>query len=536
MLDDLLAGAAAGRPAGRQRGHRSRASSALLDWQARHGGELVRIAVARLDARRPLSWLAAGDAGDPARCAQAVITGRLLGIGVGPGDPELMTLKAVRYPAAPRRSSPMCRPGPTEHRAPDRRAAPAAAASASSTSRCRCSRCPSSPRRPTTRAPRGSAPSSSRAATSPSCARAIRCSTARSASCSIASASATRPRSCRAWSRSPRRRPRRASRWSPHRDLRRRAGDLAAGMRSRARLGQADAAAILKLGRHLAKVREVLAELGLLGARDLRRACRAACASGCAPGRSRRRRGALFRADPAAAAVGRREQARQRSSLLGPSGLEAARRIARGAAGRRAARAARALDAEPASSAYDELAAALRELFAAGRPIVALCAAGILIRVLAPLIGDKRQRAAGRGARRRRQLRRAAARRPSRRQPAGPHDRRGARLPGRDHDRGRSPLRSRAGCAARRLAVRNPEAAKAVTSALLRRRGGRACGVEAGDADWLRAGGAPFGASGELEVLRDRSRRCRAPRPASCCIPRCWRSASAASAGSPPRS
>ena len=32
----------------------------------------------------------------------------------------------------------------------------------------------------------------------------------------------------------------------------------------RARLGQADAAAILKLGRHLAKVRQVLAELGLL--------------------------------------------------------------------------------------------------------------------------------------------------------------------------------------------------------------------------------------------------------------------------------
>jgi cobalt-precorrin 5A hydrolase / precorrin-3B C17-methyltransferase len=39
---------------------------------------------------------------------------------------------------------------------------------------------------------------------------------------------------------------------------------------------------------------------------------------------------------------------------------------------------------------YDRLVPHLRELFTAGRPIVGLCASGILIRALAPLIDDKR--------------------------------------------------------------------------------------------------------------------------------------------------
>ncbi len=39
---------------------------------------------------------------------------------------------------------------------------------------------------------------------------------------------------------------------------------------------------------------------------------------------------------------------------------------------------------------YDELAGLLRGLFADGRAIVGVCAAGILIRLLAPLLGDKR--------------------------------------------------------------------------------------------------------------------------------------------------
>jgi cobalt-precorrin 5A hydrolase/precorrin-3B C17-methyltransferase len=41
-------------------------------------------------------------------------------------------------------------------------------------------------------------------------------------------------------------------------------------------------------------------------------------------------------------------------------------------------------------AAYDRVVPHLRELFAAGRPIVGLCASGILIRALAPLVDDKR--------------------------------------------------------------------------------------------------------------------------------------------------
>jgi cobalt-precorrin 5A hydrolase/precorrin-3B C17-methyltransferase len=40
---------------------------------------------------------------------------------------------------------------------------------------------------------------------------------------------------------------------------------------------------------------------------------------------------------------------------------------------------------------FTDVAAHLRSLFAAGRPIVGLCAAGVLIRALAPLLADKRQ-------------------------------------------------------------------------------------------------------------------------------------------------
>jgi cobalt-precorrin 5A hydrolase / precorrin-3B C17-methyltransferase len=40
--------------------------------------------------------------------------------------------------------------------------------------------------------------------------------------------------------------------------------------------------------------------------------------------------------------------------------------------------------------AYDRVVPHLRDLFAAGRPIVGLCASGILIRALAPLVSDKR--------------------------------------------------------------------------------------------------------------------------------------------------
>ncbi len=73
--------------------------------------------------------------------------------------------------------------------------------------------------------------------------------------------------------------------------------------------------------------------------------------------------------------------------LLTESGLPTARRIAaalpgatlHGPAGRVAA----------VDIAVDDLGTHLRELFAAGRPIVGLCATGILIRLLAPVLADK---------------------------------------------------------------------------------------------------------------------------------------------------
>jgi cobalt-precorrin 5A hydrolase/precorrin-3B C17-methyltransferase len=61
---------------------------------------------------------------------------------------------------------------------------------------------------------------------------------------------------------------------------------------------------------------------------------------------------------------------------LTPSGQRLAETLARGLEGE-------------AVHAGSDLAAILRALFGAGRPIVALCASGILIRILAPLIADK---------------------------------------------------------------------------------------------------------------------------------------------------
>jgi cobalt-precorrin 5A hydrolase/precorrin-3B C17-methyltransferase len=155
------------------------------------------------------------------------------------------------------------------------------------------------------------------------------------------------------------------------------------------------------------------------------------------------------------------------------------------------------------AAAYDELAACLRDLYRAGRPILALCAAGIVIRLLAPLLADKRTEPPVV----------AIAEDGSVVVPLlGGH--RGAnRLAGAVAEAlGGRPAITTAGDVRFDLALddppegfvlRNPQAAKAIMSALL---DGRAvalrmdAGIEAGDADWLTAGGAPFAATGDLEV------------------------------------
>ncbi|WDD94185.1 precorrin-3B C(17)-methyltransferase [Burkholderia sp. FERM BP-3421] len=72
--------------------------------------------------------------------------------------------------------------------------------------------------------------------------------------------------------------------------------------------------------------------------------------------------------------------------VLGPGALDVARRIQAGQPGAQVhALASRAR----ADVAFDELGAHLRDLYRRGTPIVALCAAGIVIRCIAPLLADK---------------------------------------------------------------------------------------------------------------------------------------------------
>lgn len=165
-----------------------------------------------------------------------------------------------------------------------------------------------------------------------------------------------------------------------------------------ARLALGDAAAIMKVGRHLPKVRRVLTRLGL--ADDARYVERATMSGQRVlplddPG--------LAEAPYFSMILVRRAASRSRPPLaekpatalpvgaalvaLSPGGAELARRLqpilpqcrVHGLAGR----------VDGADECFAETVAHLRTLFAAGTPIVGICAAGILIRALAPVLADK---------------------------------------------------------------------------------------------------------------------------------------------------
>lgn len=74
--------------------------------------------------------------------------------------------------------------------------------------------------------------------------------------------------------------------------------------------------------------------------------------------------------------------------VLGPSGLATGRRIARALPGARVH--GRAGRVDGADESFDGVADYLRRLFADGTPIVAVAAAGIVVRALAPCLADKR--------------------------------------------------------------------------------------------------------------------------------------------------
>jgi cobalt-precorrin 5A hydrolase / precorrin-3B C17-methyltransferase len=191
--------------------------------------------------------------------------------------------------------------------------------------------------------------------------------------------------------------------------------------------------------------------------------------------------------------------------LLGPSGLAVARRIAAALPGAELCGPSARFPAHSEIVRYQDFPSALRDLFTAGRAIVALCSSGIVIRILAPLLDDKWAEPAVV----------AVAEDGSAVVPLlGGH--RGAnRLAVRIAQvLGCPPAITTAGEARFQLAlddpppgwhVQNPETAKAIMSALLR---GHDVGlqVETASPAWLIAGGAPFAHQGELEVrITDRA-------------------------------
>ncbi len=272
------------------------------------------------------------------------------------------------------------------------------------------------------------------------------------------------------------------------------------------RLAASDAAAIMKVGRNLDKVRRVLRRLGLED--------RAWYVERATMARERVLPLAELGADERAPyfstiLVGPAEGRRNRTAwgglpegaaivALSASGLETARRLqAILPASRVHGLASRVPGAD---CTFDETRAHLASLFVAGVPIVGVCAAAILVRALARVLANKRVEppvlaiaddlsavvpllGGHRGANR---LARAIA-----------------------TETGAVAAITTAGDLHFDLAldeppsgwrVGNPEAAKAVTAALL---AGEPVGltVEAGDACWLERSGAPFSAEGRLRVV-----------------------------------
>jgi cobalt-precorrin 5A hydrolase/precorrin-3B C17-methyltransferase len=185
--------------------------------------------------------------------------------------------------------------------------------------------------------------------------------------------------------------------------------------------------------------------------------------------------------------------------LLGPGGLEVAQRIASALPDAELYAPSQRNAAAPGLLLYQDFAATLRDLFLAGRPIVALCSSAILIRILAPLLADKRSEPPLV----------AVAEDGSVAVPLlGGH--RGANRLARQiaETLGCPAAITTAGDARFQLALddpppgwhlHNPDMAKAIVATLLQ---GRevALKVEAADPAWLTAGGAPFARGGELEL------------------------------------
>ena len=258
-------GAAARRPPGRQRRHpggRGRRCCRLARGGRRRADP--HRGLARRAGRR-VPRLAAADAGHPVRGGEAM-TGTLYGLGIGPGDPELITLKALRVlQAAPVLAYPAPEAGDSLARASSRRIWTAARKRSPSACRSTDASFPAQGRHLRRRRRPSSAGTWRPAATSPCSARATPSSTAPSCTSSAAWPSASGRGGAR--------------RLLADR-LRRRAGRAAGGAQRRADRGpgaprrrgaaarpldQVEAAAIIKVGRHLPQgARPCSSELGLL--------------------------------------------------------------------------------------------------------------------------------------------------------------------------------------------------------------------------------------------------------------------------------